>query len=201
MACFNRMYLQVTEGVNQQVQQGLFGDPAFMEHLDVVFANRYFAAVDAMSGPLPAAPEAWQPLLAARSTAGIEPVQFALAGMNAHINFDLPLAVVATCADLATQPDDGSHHEDYVKINALLDASEQSVRQSFEKPEIVEVDRHVAAVANVIGNWSITTARQVAWDTAVALWEVREHQTASRLLTGGLARTIAMVGRGLLVAV
>ena len=201
VASFNRMYLQVTEGVNLQVQQGLFGDPTFMEHLDVVFANRYFAAVDASSGPLSAAPVAWRPLLAARAVTGIEPVQFALAGMNAHINLDLPLAVVATCADLATQPEDGSHHEDYVKINALLDAAEQSVRQSFEPPDIVEADRHVAAVANIIGNWSINAAREVAWDTAVALWQVRDHPTATRLLTGGLARTVAMASRGLLVAV
>jgi len=201
VACFNRMYLQVTQGVNQQVQQGLFGDPAFMEHLDVVFANRYFAAVDASSGPLSAAPVAWQPLLAARAVTGIEPVQFALAGMNAHINLDLPLAVVATCADLATQPEDGCHHENYVKINALLDAAEQSVRQSFEPPDIVQADRHVAAVANIIGNWSINAAREVAWDTAVALWQVRDHPTATRLLTGGLARTVAMASRGLLVAV
>jgi len=90
---------------------------------------------------------------------------------------------------------------DPTQVNALLDAAEQSVRQSFEPPDIVEADRHVAAVANIIGNWSINAAREVAWDTAVALWQVRDHPTATRLLTGGLARTVAMASRGLLVAV
>ncbi len=201
VACFNRMYLQVTTAVGQQVQHGLFGDPVFMSRLDVVFANRYFAAVDALSGPLSAAPVAWKPLLAARATAGIEPIQFALAGMNAHINFDLPQAVVATCAELATEPEAGAHHDDYLKINGVLAASEQSVRQSFEPPDVVAVDRHVALVADIVGNWSITSAREVAWDTAVALWEVRDHPIAVRLLSDGLARTVAMAGRGLLVAV
>jgi hypothetical protein len=201
VACFNRMYLEVTLGVSKEVTQGFFGDPAFVSHLDVVFANLYFDAVDALSGSPSAVPAAWQPLLAARSTPGIEPIQFALAGMNAHINHDLPLAVVGTCTALSTAPSDGCHHDDYQKIDALLDASEQSVRESFEPPDVVAVDRHVAAVANLIGNWDITQARDVAWDTALALWEVRDHQLATQLLTGALARTVAMASRGLLVVV
>lgn len=201
VACFNRMYLEVTQGVSQRLAQGAFGDPAFVSHLDVVFANIYFSAVDAISGPPGDLPAAWQPLLAASSTPGIEPIQFALAGMNAHINHDLPLAVVTTCSDLATAPQDGSHHDDYQKIDALLDAAEQSVRESFEAPDVVVVDQHVAAVANVVANWSISAARDVAWNTAVALWDVRDHQMATKLLSDALARTVAMASRGLLVAV
>jgi len=201
VACFNRMYLEVTEGVNQQVEAGSFGDPAFVLRLDVVFANFYFAAVDALSGPQSAMPPAWQPLLAARGNPEIEPIQFALAGMNAHINHDLPMAVVATCTDLATAPDDGAHHADYQKVDTLLDASEQSIRESFEPPDVRQVDRHIAAVADLVSNWSITAARDVAWDTAVALWDIRDHQMATQLLTASLARTVAMASRCLLVVV
>jgi hypothetical protein len=201
VACFNRMYLEVTEGVSQQVRQGSFGDPDFVSNLDVVFANLYFGAIDALSGPPSDWPVAWQPLLADRSTPGIEPIQFALAGMNAHINHDLPLAVVSTCTELSTAPNDGCHHADYQKVDALLDASEQSIRESFEPPGVAVVDQHVAAVANVVGNWSINAARDVAWDTAVALWDVRDHQMATQLLTAALARTVAMASRGLLVVV
>jgi hypothetical protein len=201
VACFNRMYLQVTEGVNQRVQQGLFGDAAFMTRLDVVFANRYFAAIDAMSGPIADVPKAWQPLIAARSAPGIEPIQFAFAGMNAHINFDLPLAVVSTCSELATEPSAGSHYDDYLKINTLLDAAEQAVRESFEPPELVNADRHFAGVTNIVANWSINSARDVAWDTATALWDVRDHDLATKLLTGALVRTVAMVSCGLLAVI
>ena len=201
VACFNRMYLEVTQGVAQEVNQGSFGDAAFVTCLDVVFANMYFAAVDALSGPQSAWPEAWEPLLAARGNPGIEPVQFALAGMNAHINHDLPIAVVATCTQLGTAPEDGPHHADYQKVDALLDASEQSIRESFEPPDVRDVDHHVALVANLISNWSIAEARDVAWDSAVALWDIRDHQMATRLLTGSLARTVAMASRFLLLAV
>ncbi len=201
VACFNQMYLAVTQGVNQEVNEGSFGDPAFVSHLDVVFANMYFAAIDALSGPASAWPVAWQPLLADRSNPAIEPIQFALAGMNAHINHDLPIAVVTACSDLATAPDDGSHHVDYQRVDALLDASEASIRESFEPPDVRDVDDHVAAVANLVCNWSIASARDVAWDTAVALWDVRDHHMATQLLTGSLARTVAMASRCLLVVV
>ena len=201
VACFNRMYLEVTQGVDQEVKEGSFGDPAFVSHLDVVFANMYFAAIDAMSGPVSAWPVAWQPLLADRSNPAIEPIQFALAGMNADINHDLPIAVVTACADLATTPDDGFLHADYQRVDALLDASEESIRQSFEPADVLDVDHHVAAVANLVSNWSIESARDVAWDTAVALWDVRDHHMATQLLTGSLARTVAMASRCLLIAV
>jgi len=201
LACFNRMYLDVTTQVDERVRQGLFADPGFVAHLDVVFANLYFAAVDSLTLQPEAGPAAWQPLLASRSTPGIEPIQFALAGMNAHINHDLPLAVVTACADLSTAPEDGSHHADYQRIDGLLDASEQAVRQSFESPDERSVDRHVAAVTSLVSTWSINAARDVAWDEAVALWQIREHPEVTALLTGALARSVALVSRALLVVV
>src|SRR5579859_2234491 len=84
LACFNRMYLDVTRQVNSQLGQGFFADPEFMAQLDVAFANLYFAAAGTAGNPA-AVPLAWRPLAARRAVAGIEPVQFALAGMNAQI--------------------------------------------------------------------------------------------------------------------
>jgi hypothetical protein len=201
VACFNRMYLEVTQQVQQHIQANFFADPSFMAHLDVVFANLYFAAVDSLSAVPPVPPAAWQPLLESRSTPGIEPVQFALAGANAHINHDLPLAVVTACSDLGSSPDDDGHHQDYQKVDALLDAAEQSIRQSFESGVVLAMDRHAQAVETVIGNWSVNAARDVAWDTALALWQVRAVPGVSDLLMNALARTVAMASRGLLIAV
>jgi hypothetical protein len=53
----------------------------------------------------------------------------------------------------------------------------------------------------VFANWSINAARDVAWNTAVALWDVRDHPMATQLLLDALARTVAMASRGLLVVV
>jgi hypothetical protein len=200
LACFNRMYLEVTSTVNSQLGQGFFADPMFMSHLDVAFANLYFTAASAAGNPA-AVPLAWRPLIEQRDVAGIEPVQFALAGMNAHINHDLPLAMVSTCTALATSPDAGAHSADYQKVDQLLDAAEQSVRQSFESAPELAVDRHLSAVATLIGNWTINSARDLAWTNCLLLWAVRDNRVAHGLLLDSLAASAALASRMLLVAV
>jgi len=200
LACFNRMYLEVTQQVHAELGQGFYADPAFMTQLDVTFAGLYFSAVGAAADPA-AVPLAWRPLMQQRANAGIEPVQFALAGMNAHINHDLPLAVVATCAALATSPEAGAHFADYQKVDQLLDAAEQAVRQSFESAPELAVDRHLAAVNSLIANWTINSARDLAWNNSLLLWAVRDDPIARGLMADSLAASAALSSRLLLVAV
>jgi hypothetical protein len=200
LACFNRMYLEVTEQVDSNLRAGFFADPAFMTQLDITFAGLYFAAAEA-ADDLAAVPLAWRPLIEQRFTPGIEPIQFALAGMNAHINHDLPLAVTSTCTALATSPAAGTHHGDYQKVDQLLDAAEQSVRQSLESAPELAADRHLQAVCNLVGAWSINSARDLAWTNSLLLWQVRDVQAARGLLCDSLAATTAMASRALLVAV
>jgi hypothetical protein len=201
LACFNRIYLDVTRQVNSQLGQGFFADPEFMTQLDVTFANLYFGAADAAAADPAAVPPAWRPLVDQRATAGIEPVQFALAGLNAHINHDLPLAVVSTCTARATAPDTDPHFADYQKVDQLLDAAEQSIRQSFEDAAELAVDRHLSAVANLIGNWSINSARDLAWNNSLLLWAIRDVPVARGLFLDSLAASTVLASRMLLVAV
>jgi hypothetical protein len=200
LACFNRMNLEVTRQVNSELGQSFYADPAFMTHLDVAFASLYFGAADAAANPA-TAPLAWRPLMEQRANKGIEPIQFALAGMNAHINHDLPLAVVSTCTALGTSPDAGEHFADYQKVDQLLDAAEQSIRQSFESAPELAADRHLSAVSNLIANWTINSARDLAWNNCLLLWTVRDDPIARGLLAGSLAASAAMASRLLLVTV
>jgi Family of unknown function (DUF5995) len=199
LACFNRMYLEVTQNVESCLSQHYFSDPNFMETLDVISADLYFTAADAASGPLDGVPPAWQPLIQAPSDSRIYAIQFALAGMNAHINHDLPIAVVETCARLGTAPDQGTCHADSQKVDGLLHKAEQSVRESFESGDAVKADEHARAVLNLVANWSIGAARDVAWDTAMALWMARHVNRVESLLMGSLAPTVGMASRCLLV--
>jgi hypothetical protein len=200
VACFNRVYLEVTGQVHDKVGQQFFADPAFITALDITFANLYFDAVyaadDATTVPL-----AWRPLIERRAVSGIEPIQFALAGMNAHINHDLPMAVVSTCKDLGTSPTAGGHLDDYQKVDRLLNAEEQSIRESFESAPELAIDRHLQAVDNLVASWSINGARDLAWTNALLLWELRDVPIARGLFTDGLAAAVALGSRTLLVAV
>ena len=199
-ACFNRMYLDVMRQIDSRLSQGFFADPAFMTQLDVEFANLYFAAADVAADPA-AVPVAWRPLAERRAAPGIESVQFALAGMNAHINHDLPLALASTCAALATAPDADPHRADYQKVDQLLDAAEQSIRQSFESAPELTVDRHLSAVLDLVGNWTINSARDMAWNNCLLLWAIRGDSFAHGLFLDTLAASTALAGRMLLVAV
>jgi hypothetical protein len=170
-----------------------------MSQLDVTFANLYFAATDGLADPS-LVPVAWQPLVDRRSVTGIEPIQFALAGMNTHINHDLPLAVVTTCAALNTAPDAGPHYADYQKVDTLLDAAEQAVRESFETELELAVDQHLTAVAGLVGNWTINSSRDLAWNNCLLLWAIRDDPLARGLFLDSLAVSTAAAGRLLLVA-
>jgi hypothetical protein len=200
LACFNRMYLAVTRTVGADIGQGFFADPGFMSTLDVAFANLYFAAADAAGAPA-TVPLAWRPLIELRASAGIEPIQFALAGMNAHINHDLPVAVVTACAHLGTAPGTGPHFADFQKVDQLLDAAEQSIRQSFESRPELAVDRHLQAVDNLVGCWTINSARDLAWRNAVTLWALRPDPAATTIFLDGLAAATALASRLLLAPV
>lgn len=200
LACFNRMYLAVTQTVAADIGQGFFADPAFMTRLDVTFANLYFTAAQAAGTPA-AVPVAWRPLAELRGAAGIEPIQFALAGMNAHINHDLPVAVASTCAELGTTPGAGAHLADFQKVDVLLDAAEEGIRRSFESAPELAADSHLRAVDNLVACWAINSARDLAWHNALVLWELRGDALARGLFLDGLAQATALASRLLLTAV
>ena len=100
---------------------------------------------------------------------------------------------------METAPDQGTHHDDYQKVDGLLDAAEQSVRESFESGEALRTDEDSRAVLNLVANWSINSARDVAWDTTMALWISRHVDRVESLLMDSLARAVAMASRCLLV--
>jgi hypothetical protein len=200
LACFNRMYLIVTQTLKERVAQNFFQDPAFMEHLDIVFANLYLGAVDGFRSQPSTACRAWNVLFSRRSDPSVVPMQFALAGMNAHINRDLSLAVVTACRDLGTAPENGSHEADFDKVNRLLAALDAQIRQSFESGLILELDQRAGAgLENLVGTFGIDAARETAWVNAQALWHLRGLSFVSQRYLDGLDRTAAFAGRTLLL--
>ena len=199
LACFNRMYLIVTGAVRKQVAVGFFADPEFMASLDVNFVNRYLAAISAYQATPGSAPRAWKVLLDNSASAGVAPIQFALAGMNAHINFDLAAAVAQTCDQLKTGPDQGAHHADFEKVNRILAALDPQIRQSFEQGVFLDLDREFAGLENLVGDFSITAARESAWVNAQVLWKLGEEPMLARSYLSALDRGVAFASRALLV--
>jgi hypothetical protein len=200
LACFNRMYQLVTESVRQHVGAGFFADPDWMAHLDVAFGNLYLDAVRASVEQAARVPRAWAALLERRADARVTPLQFALAGMNAHINRDLPVAVVSTCAALNTSPHDGAHHADFERINTVLAQIEPAIRRSLSGAVLQSADRAVPGVQDVVANFDMLKARETAWANAETLWALQRISPPSAAnFLGGLDHLVGFAGRGLLV--
>jgi hypothetical protein len=200
IACFNRMYLKVTQLVAQNITDGFFGDGAFMERMDVIFAGLYFRNVEAARAgkPLNAA---WKPLFDARANKHLWPIQFAFAGMNAHINHDLALSVILTCAERRTTPGKPPVHADYLKVNQLLAKAEAEVRASFE-PELLKLATQDAEpLKHLVSSFSIDAARDAAWLQVQLLWPQHGVPLLFDPACAALAGNVGMAGRLLLTPI
>jgi len=196
VACFNRMYRVVSQAIQAQVTSGSFGDPAWMARLDLVFANLYLSA---LADPT-TTPRAWAALIERRSDARVTSLQFALAGMNAHINHDLPIAVVSTSEALATSPDASPHHADFEHVNTILASVEPGIRQSFSDAVLQSLDHAVPGLQDVVANFDMVKARETAWANAATVWALKQASPAlAANFLDGLDHLVGFAGRGLLV--
>jgi hypothetical protein len=199
VARFTDMYLEVTLGVQNAIAGRTFRDPAYLARLDVVFANLFFAAFAASVRDPAAVPRAWVPLFDCRARRGIAPLQHALAGMNAHINRDLPVAVVSTATELGlTVASPSPQHDDFIAVNPLLAEAELLVKKSFVSGFLGWLDRFFGNLDDRVAMWDVCRARDAAWVNAELLWAVRDNADLSGNFVASLDRTVGFAGRGLL---
>jgi Family of unknown function (DUF5995) len=196
---FNWLYLQVTQAVETRVGAGGFADPSWLSTLDVQFASLYFSAVKAsLSGQ--ATPGCWKILFDSRSQTAIARIQFALAGINAHINHDLPEAIAATCQATGTTPDHGgTNYNDYTSLNSTLDGIIESAKTTLHVRLLGGALPPVSSVENTIAAWSVSAARESAWQNAEHLWLFRGNAPFASGFTDMLDGFTTVIGKALLV--
>jgi hypothetical protein len=202
VSCFARLYREVTEGVAVELTAEGVADPRFVEALDVEFAGLFFSALDSYGRDPARTPSAWSPLFTERSRRGIAPLQFALAGMNAHINRDLPVALVTTCRALGLDlREDSPEHADFERVDALLARVETRVKSSYLTGWLAWADRLVHRfhrIDDVVAMWDVDRARDAAWTNAQALWALGDDPLAGDYLLT-LDRMVGFASRGLLI--
>jgi len=202
VACFARLYREVTEGVQHEIAADTFSNPQCLARLDVVFAALFFAALEAHERDPATAPRAWAALFEARARKRIAPLQFALAGMNAHINRDLSVALVDVFGELRLElSDDCPEHADFVRVNLLLAKVEERVKDGLTSGWVRALGRilhRYARLDDVLAMWNVARARDAAWTNAEALWALRAVPEVAAELLATLDRTVGFAGRGLL---
>ncbi|MFI1016994.1 DUF5995 family protein [Streptomyces sp. NPDC020965] len=193
VAVFNRVYLTVMEEIGRRIAAGEFPDRRAALTLDVLFARRYLAAVEASeTGARP--PACWRPLFQYRRHPGVRTTQFALAGINAHIGHDLALAVVDSCRALECAPADLENEFD--RVGDILTLMEERIREDLMPgPDLLEI---ADPLTHLVGAWSLDRARDGAWSAARLLWGVRELPGLAEEFTERLDAGVGLVGRCLL---
>ncbi|HJQ31330.1 MAG TPA: DUF5995 family protein [Pyrinomonadaceae bacterium] len=196
---FNWLYLLVTKEVRDNPPAGGFNNPEWVTRLDVVFAQLYFAAVNRFLRGAGPTPSSWQALFEARHRPGVERIQFALAGINAHINHDLALALLQTNAELNLAPTlDGPEHQDFEHVNDILEAVlPQALMILAEGSVIGGIAQDTGKVGRLLAIWNVRQARDLAWDFAdhlKGLGPLRRQLAlvAQDKLTGVIGRSILL---------
>jgi hypothetical protein len=193
---FNSIYLEVTLAVQKRVIAGDFDTPQgaqFIADLDFRFADFYFSALRSwLAGAKP--PACWRLLFQQRSNGALARIQFALAGINAHINRDLAIAITK----IGPPAHDTAEYRAYTALNftldSLIDEEKKELMVTLAGDALPGADRVEAAIAS----WSVAAARESAWVHAEILSKIEDEPLLSERLIDVLDGAATLAGKALL---
>ena len=199
---FNLLYLMVTREVVEHPPEGGWNDPFWIAQLDICFANIYFDALRAWISDPGSATKAWRVLFGDRSHERIMRVQFALCGMNAHINRDLQVALFETYRHYGVSVDENSpQHRDFEHINTILEVVEPRAMEFLATGIVGVIDEGLGQLDNILARWSIRRARETAWFDSQILWTLRDSDFLRRQHLRIVDQYTSFAGRFLIVPV
>lgn len=158
---FPALYSRITTDVAAAVERRGFQDGQRMDMLATTFASYYTRALRGTVLP----PRCWQASWDVRTEPNLLVVQHLLLGINAHVNHDLPQAVVEVARGVG---DLEAMRRDFDAINEVLASSYSRVIDDLDR-----VSRWTSEAAFFGGsaafNFSLTAARRQAWGAAERL--------------------------------
>jgi hypothetical protein len=169
-------YTRTTRAVAAALEQGLFEDPAWVEEWDVVFADLYLEALEAYREAPARAPRPWR--IAFGADPRLHAVGHVLLGMNAHINYDLPQALLAVVPPEAFADPEviASRRRDHERIDDVLaervSAEDGELEQAADRARSL-LDRAMTPVNRGAARRFLREARIKVWHNTAALHEAR----------------------------
>jgi hypothetical protein len=173
---FHATYQRTTIAVAEELKRGGFADPEWVERWDVAFADLYLEALAAsLAGRRPARP--WD--IAFNAPDGLPALRHVLLGMNAHINYDLPQALLAVITD--EQFDDKAllarREADHRTIDNVL-----ACRVAAEDDELARISGPAPLLDRLLRPFNrrgtqrfLREAREKVWANAIALSRARRQ--------------------------
>lgn len=172
-AAFLGAYLRTTEAVGKAVHDGLFCDADWVRRWDVAFAELYFTALDAdLAGNPAGVPRPWR--LAFSAPPELPALRHVLLGINAHVNYDLPQAMLAVISpeEFADPGLIERRRRDHERIDTVL-----AGRVKAEDVELGDqrslLDRVLTPLNRVSSRRFLREARQKVWHNVAELQAAR----------------------------
>lgn len=196
---FNRLYLKVTEAVSYSLlnDRADWKNPQWIERLDVEFACLYQEALRKSKNGIQTAPSAWRPLLSAREDTRIHRLQFALAGMNAHINRDLPVVLSNASAYPTASKSLADEYVDFLRVNEILAKAEQTAKEDVSVGIVRAIDVGFKNLDDILALWNVRVARNTAWMNGLVVAKL--PVTLRDDFIKSIDKTVGALGRGILV--
>ena len=174
---FHATYLRTTRAVRDALRAGLFADPEWVERWDVAFADLYLDALAANSGG-GVVPRPWTVAFrAAREQPDAPALRHVLLGMNAHINYDLPQALLAVISttEFADPAVTGRRRADHQRIDEVL-----SRRVGAEDEELARTGSPRSRMDTLLGPANQAASRRFLRESRVKVWHNAVALNAAR---------------------
>ncbi|MFZ2014708.1 MAG: DUF5995 family protein [Nocardioides sp.] len=169
---FLATYMRTTSAVGKAVDLGVFDDPEWVEAWDVAFAELYLTALDShLAGSMPSRP--WR--IAFEAPADLPALRQVLLGINAHVNYDLPQALLAviTDDDFADPSVLARRRLDHERIDGVLASRVAAEDAELSAKGRTTLDRLLQPLNRLSSKRFLREARQKVWHNTVELQAAR----------------------------
>jgi hypothetical protein len=181
-AIFLRCYRLMTANMLTAVDRQEFHDSAWVGRLLHRFVEYYFSALDAYLADPTTAPRVWQMTHAAARRPEIFTLQHLLLGVNAHINYDLVLALVDLLdAEWDSLPESQRllRYEDHCQVNRVIGKTIDAVQDQVLEPAmpvLKTLDKLMGPVDEMLISRLLSQWRENVWQHAVRLLETHDRE-------------------------
>jgi hypothetical protein len=199
-AIFATAYLTITEAMKGGLAAGRFGDNPWVAIYVRAFARLYVAAIYAYDqGDMENVPQAWRVAFDLCAAGDGLVIQHLVLGINAHVNHDLPFALVAVGID----PDRPGRYDDHTSVNVVLGAALDALQDHVERlysPVLRLFDNLFGRLDDNMSFSMVKNARENAWHVCLELLEAQndvDYKTAKRKVNKTAGELAEMIARPL----
>ena len=179
-AIFATAYVISCRELRRQIEGGVFEDAAWVTQCALAFGNLYREALAAYEdGETQGVPKSWRLAFDTAVNGAASATQDLLLGINAHINYDLPIALNSVKID----PNRAARRRDFMSLNAAFSRAAEQMKEGIAQvyPFYFRwIERVVSRVDKRIALFGLMEWREAAWEAAILLADISSEEERLR---------------------